>query len=138
MNWKNVVARWRASGFSETCAQSGSILYVYLKMLIVRMTLFVKTVVRMLMVQSLKFKNWYFSSPFVMYLQFFVTDPLQVISLAWLFAMKFSQHFKNNLASTFFYQNRIKKMLYPNTNTKWKQSPNFALILNQKLKFRSE
>ena len=90
------------------------------------------------MVQSLKFKNWYFSSPFVMYLQFFVTDPLQVISLAGIIAMKFSQHFLNDLGSTFFYQNRIKKMLYPNTNTKWKQSPNFALILNQKLKFRSE
>ena len=52
VNPKNVVARWLTSGFSVICAQSGSILYVYLKFLILRMTLFVKTVVRVLMVQS--------------------------------------------------------------------------------------
>ena len=77
MNPKNVVARWLTSGFNVTCARSGSILYVCLEMLILRMTLFEKTVIRVLMVQSCKF-----SIPFVMYSQLFVNDPLLVISLA--------------------------------------------------------
>ena len=77
MNPKNVVARWLTSGFNVTCARSGSILYVCLKMLILRMTLFEKTVIRVLMVQSCKF-----SIPFVMYSQLFVNDPLLVLSLA--------------------------------------------------------
>ena len=100
MNPKNVVARWLTSGFNVTCARSGFILYVCLKMLILRMTLFVKTVIRVLMLQLCKFRNCKFSIPFVMYSQLFVNDPLPVISLACICNEVLATFFK--VFSTFF------------------------------------
>ena len=83
VNPQKIVARWLTGGFNVVCPLCGCILYVCHKMLILSMTSVVRTVVRVSMMQSWKFKNCRFSVPFVIYLQLSVNDLLPVILLVW-------------------------------------------------------